>query len=95
MTWATIPKVETSTIADKTNMDNFTKRFYEKGNDNNKKSGMGSGKNYPIHKKSKTKALDKMKGKKKSYTGHYQEDSSGKIRHQSPSQVERKRLNDY
>jgi hypothetical protein len=51
------------------------------------------------HKKSKHhlnlkgRALDKMKGKKKAYTGHYQEDASGKIRHQSPAQVAKKRLN--
>ena len=32
---------------------------------------------------------------KPSYTGHYQEDAAGRIRHQSPRQVEKKGLNQY
>ena len=39
----------------------------------------------------KHKALKKAK----EYTGHYQEDASGKIRHQSSAQVEKKGLNRY
>ena len=33
--------------------------------------------------------------KKKEYTGHYQEDGAGKIRHQSPKQVLKKNLGQY
>ena len=36
----------------------------------------------------KSKALLKAKG----YTGHYQETATGQIRHQSPSQVAKKKL---
>lgn len=42
----------------------------------------------------KKKVANKMK-KKREYTGHYQEDSSGKIRHQSPTQVKKKNLGTY
>lgn len=39
----------------------------------------------------KSKALDK----KKHYTGHYQADAVGRVKAQSPKQVEKKRLNEY